>query len=343
MCAPRTAHRASFHVTLLFDHGIGPIARLVCVPSSILCHHVLEEGKIYAYEVSQDLIPTSNEQIFVLLSVSLPIGQSLVSRRAFLATSVAIVASPSSILTPLEQFDTVNDIPADYFSQQRYIYAYVERVIDGDTIRARHLPAYTLRRQRPEPLTQRGIANLTMSLRVYGVDTPELGKNKRQTSQPFAEEAKDLTESLVYHKVVKVTLLRRDQYGRAVAMIETVPNPLLSWFPGCGATDLSLALAQRGLAELYTGGGAEYNGRRDILERAIEQAKRKRRGQWSIPDSERQSAAEKKKEIREGKPATVSTKSRSVAPVVASRKSTSGGKSTCEKVIDVAMAALEVA
>lgn len=169
----------------------------------------------------------------------------------------AILNLPSLNLIP--QFSTADDVPSDYFSDNRYIYGFVERIIDGDTIRVRHVPGYGLRRQSTQPLQQRGIAKDTLSIRVYGIDTPEIGKNKRQVSQPFSEEAKSFTSKLVYNKMVKVTFLRKDQYSRAVASVETVPPRFLSWIPGFGPKDLSLELAKAGLAELYTGGGAQYN------------------------------------------------------------------------------------
>jgi endonuclease YncB( thermonuclease family) len=199
----------------------------------------------------------------------------------------------------LPQFQTVNDVPDDYFTNQKYIYAFVERIIDGDTMRVRHVPGFALQRQVPEPLQTRGIANATLSVRVYGVDTPEIGKNKRQTSQAFAEEAKQFTTDLVYHKMVKITFLKKDQYNRAVACIETVPSLLTTFIPGAGNKDLSIELAREGLAELYTGGGAVYYNRKAELEAAIQDAQRLKKGQWSLSPEERQSAAAKKREMRE--------------------------------------------
>lgn len=164
------------------------------------------------------------------------------------------------------QFQTVDDVPRNYFDTHQSIYALVERVIDGDTLRVRHIPGYRpwwFRSQTPQPLQKRGIADETLSIRIYGVDCPEIGKNKRETSQPFAEQAKDFTSDLVLHQMVKITFLRRDQYRRAVAVVETVPSSpsalFCSWIPGRAPKDLSVELARRGLAELYTGGGAEYN------------------------------------------------------------------------------------
>jgi endonuclease YncB( thermonuclease family) len=159
-----------------------------------------------------------------------------------------------SSLLPKFQFDTVNDVPKSYFTDQRTIYAYVERIIDGDTIRVRHVPFYSWTGRSPQPLTTRGIADQTLSIRIYGVDCPEIAKNGK-AGQPFAEEAKQFASNLMLNRMVKITFLRRDQYGRAVSAVETV-SPW--WALGFGVKDLSLELASAGLGELYVGGGAEY-------------------------------------------------------------------------------------
>merc|ERR1712226_1774419 len=96
--------------------------------------------------------------------------------------ALAATYSPDSVIFDTHthaQFYTVSDVPDSYFDNKRYIYGYVERIIDGDTIRVRHIPGYRLSRNIPEPLQKRGIVNETLSVRVYAVDTPETGKNKR--------------------------------------------------------------------------------------------------------------------------------------------------------------------
>jgi len=168
-----------------------------------------------------------------------------------------IITKPAN---PFVQLETVGMVPKAYFEENRSIYGYTERILDGDTIRVRHVPGYSFTNQTPEPLAKRGIADDTLLIRLYGVDCPEIAKNKNQTTQPFGEEAKQFTSNLVYHQMVKVTFLRRDRYGRAIAMVETLPagGYLLSGLPGLGTRDLTLELAREGLAELYKGGGAEY-------------------------------------------------------------------------------------
>jgi endonuclease YncB( thermonuclease family) len=156
----------------------------------------------------------------------------------------------------------------------------VERIIDGDTIRIRHCPT---RFSCPEAdPTIRRIYDSTLSIRVYGVDCPELQKRKSDPpSQPFAEEAKDCTSNLIMGKKVQIKLLRRDQYGRAVARVQTS----LQVFPPFSRKDVSVQLSQRGLATLYTGRGAEYDGNRKLLEAKQKEAEKKKRGVWSQGDN----------------------------------------------------------
>jgi len=250
--------------------------------------------------LNEDAGDSSTRRKFLgrITAAAFAIGSPMILPRAEKEPTMAALAATSSpdpvIFDALPQFYTVDDVPTAFFKDQRYIYAFVERIIDGDTIRVRHVPGYGLGRSAPQPLQQRGIANETLSIRVYAVDTPETGKNKRQTSQPYGDEAEAFTRELVYHKMVKITFLRRDQYRRAVAQVETVGGGILS-----SSKDLSMELAKAGLAELYTGGGAEYNGNRGDFEKAIGQAQRQKKGIWSLGD-DRVSASEYKRAQRQG-------------------------------------------
>jgi endonuclease YncB( thermonuclease family) len=72
-------------------------------------------------------------------------------------------------------------------------------------------------------------------------------------AMPLADEATDYTYELVNDRIVRIKLLRRDQYNRAVAKVTT--RGILPFTK----KDVTLKLAERGLATLYTGGGAEYD------------------------------------------------------------------------------------
>ena len=151
-----------------------------------------------------------------------------------------------------------------------------ERIIDGDTIRIRHCPT---RFSCPEPDSKtRRIYDSTLSIRLYGVDCPELQKRKSDApSQPFAAEAKDFTSDLLLNKKVRIKLLRKDQYGRAVAKVEGSRRLL----PPFNRKDVSLELVRNGLATIYEGGGAEYDGNIEILKNYQRTAEKRKRGVWS--------------------------------------------------------------
>lgn len=166
-------------------------------------------------------------------------------------TTTASSVSSSTANMNLYQFETAGMVPRIYFEEKRSIYGFVERVMDGDTIRISHAPFYPFDGKVPSPITKRGISDMTIAVRLYGIDAPEVAKNKNQTSQPFGEESKQFTSDTVFHKMVKVTLLQKDKYGRVVGAVETIDGLVPS-------KDLSIELAKRGLAELYTGGGAQY-------------------------------------------------------------------------------------
>jgi len=211
----------------------------------------------------------------------------LLQKKAIAATvlGLSLFATDANIFFP--RFDTVADIPKQYFSEKRTIHGRVERVIDGDTLRIRHCST-RFACPKADPNVKR-IYDSTLSIRIYGVDCPELQKRKTDLpSQPFAEEAKDFASDLVLDKKVRVKLLRKDQYGRAVGKVESK-----GWF---GRKDLSVQLIERGLASLYTGGGAEYDGNRELLEKKQKQAERKRKGIWKAGSDNRVTPAEYKRQ-----------------------------------------------
>jgi endonuclease YncB( thermonuclease family) len=176
----------------------------------------------------------------------------------------------------------VSDVPPSYFTEHKVIFGRVVRVIDGDTVRIRHCKSRFFGCDKDWDKSgrqPRRIYDSTMSIRLYGIDCPELQKRSTDPpSQPFAEEAKQYTSDLVLQKTVRVTLLRKDQYGRAVSMVET-PRPRIPVF---SRKDLSVELVSRGLATIYTGGGAEYAGKSQVLQKKLAQAQKKNLGIWSL-------------------------------------------------------------
>ena len=62
------------------------------------------------------------------------------------------------------------------------------------------------------------LSDNTISIRIYALDCPETA-NFGNKAQPMADEATEFTRKLVDKKVVRIKLLRRDQYNRAVAKV----------------------------------------------------------------------------------------------------------------------------
>ncbi|KAI8847610.1 hypothetical protein BC829DRAFT_235766 [Chytridium lagenaria] len=156
----------------------------------------------------------------------------------------------------------------------------------------------------------------TVSVRLAGVDAPECA-HFGAPAQPFSKEAKEWLAETILGKVVTITLLRMDQYGRVVAITE-LPNPrstrksidpsssqplkfniftfLLPFLPGSSSTtppqtptppprllNVSLKMLELGLAVVFEGQGAEYGISKDaktVFLKAEKVAKEKGVGMW---------------------------------------------------------------
>mmetsp|Transcript_5191 Transcript_5191/g.7237 ORF Transcript_5191/g.7237 Transcript_5191/m.7237 type:complete len:251 (-) Transcript_5191:71-823(-) len=201
--------------------------------------------------------------------------------------SSSIIISSSTATTAdvlpmsFQQYNTANDIPSSWYKEQKVIRGRVIKVIDGDTIRVRHAPLSTEGRDCKKP-----IADCSISVRLYAIDAPETAK-RGNPGQPFAKEATEYTSNQVLDKVVRVKLLRKDQYDRVIGEVIT-PNNL----------DLSVSLAEKGLASLYTGGGREYDGHKEVLEKNIEMAKQMKLGIWSGKDGDFSDPSQYKREMK---------------------------------------------
>ena len=190
------------------------------------------------------------------------------------STSSSVVEA-AKISLPFRQYDTASDIPKSYFKDKKAIRGKVIKIIDGDTIRIRHTPLYPLSKGE-KGCIDRKLTECTISVRLYGVDAPETPKFGNE-GQPYAQEAKEYVSKQVYDKNVKIKLLRKDQYSRVVGSVTSQKYKYIPFIQ----TDLSQELAANGYASLYTGGGSEYNGNIDKLNRKIKRAQNKKIGIWS--------------------------------------------------------------
>lgn len=131
--------------------------------------------------------------------------------------------------------------------------AYVEAVVDGDTLRIE-------------------IDGRTETVRVVGIDTPEVARDDKPGGC-FGDQAAAATRQWVERRTVRVEPAReqRDRYGRLLASVEPVDGPI-------AGRDLARTLALGGYARVLT---IPPNGDdAPTLEEYVGRARAEERGLW---------------------------------------------------------------
>lgn len=98
-----------------------------------------------------------------------------------------------------------------------------------------------------------------IKVRLEGIDAPEL-------KQPFSQSAKEALSTMVFGKAVNFERLKRDRYGRTLAVIFV------------GQTNVNLELVKQGFAWRY-----EAYSQDPVLLDAQNSAKAAKRGLWADP------------------------------------------------------------
>lgn len=159
-------------------------------------------------------------------------------------------------------------------------------VSDGDTFRFYHRPTIF---HSATPPKDAKLSDISLPVRVATIDTPETAKFGKP-SQPFGDEAKQFLSDRILDKTVSVQVLMKDQYGRAVAQVQTGP---FFW-----KSNIDELMLSNGLAEVYLGGGAVYGSKgKEAYLKMQQRAKKNKIGIWSDPN--RESAAEFKARMKE--------------------------------------------
>lgn len=187
---------------------------------------------------------------------------------------------------PFRRFSTVDDIPLKYFHEERQLRAVGVSFSDGDTFRARHVPLW-----RGAGAFSGRASEHTLQVRLAAIDTPETAKFGNP-GQPFGDEAKKWLANALEGKKLTLTLLHKDQYSRAVCMVEYGRWPFRK--------NASEEILKVGLANVYRQAGAVYGGRQDNFERLEAQAQKKKLGIWS-QGKKFESSGEYKARLRAGK------------------------------------------
>ncbi|KAJ2717223.1 putative endonuclease lcl3 [Coemansia spiralis] len=186
------------------------------------------------------------------------------------------------------RYETGADVPESAIKAHRKLRGYVLDVSDGDTLRFYHTPL--VRWFEPAPEKKRGLSKYTIAVRLYAVDAPEVA-HFGNPAQALSAESKDLLSRQVLGKRVTIKPLSRDQYSRVVATVT------YSRFFGLLKTNAVHVMLREGMASMYTGGGAQYDGEKELLQRIEAQAKKQKRGIWGLKNYE--SPAEYKKKHKD--------------------------------------------
>ena len=158
------------------------------------------------------------------------------------------------------------------------MFGYVTRVGDGDNFRLYHTPGGRLvgwgwLPWRQVPTQGKGLKNMTVHIRLAGVDAPELA-HFGQPEQPGAKEALEWLTRYILHRRVRAYIYRKDQYDRAIATVY-IRKGLLR-------RDVGLQMIKRGLATVYEAKkGAEFGMLEERYRKAEFWAKVKRKGLWA--------------------------------------------------------------
>ncbi|PLW18830.1 hypothetical protein PCANC_06648 [Puccinia coronata f. sp. avenae] len=147
------------------------------------------------------------------------------------------------------------------------IKGFVTSVGDADNFRVYHTPGFGWNWLRSVPKKKSDLKDMTIHVRLAGVDAPELA-HFGNPAQPFSKEAFEFLTNLVNHKKVTVELLSKDRYNRIVGMTFVRRWKFLPL-----TQNVSLAMVQHGLATVYRSAGAEYGRYAAQLERAEVAAK----------------------------------------------------------------------
>jgi len=128
----------------------------------------------------------------------------------------------------------------------------ITKVYDGDTVKAEG-------------------HDITVKIRLVGIDAPEIAKGKRKPGQPYSQKAKKYFAGMVLNKVVDVKGYGLGPYNRILEVISL------------DGKNVNLEMVKAGLAEVYRG-KAPYRFPHLPYWQAEKEAKDDKRGMWSQGD-----------------------------------------------------------
>jgi len=176
--------------------------------------------------------------------------------------------------TYLRRIPTAERIPSN-FLRSRTIFGRVTSVGDGDNFHVFHTPGGRFSGwgwARKVPSTRQELSGKTIHVRLAGVDAPECA-HFGKPAQPYSGEALQFLTDFVLGRRVRVSVWRKDQYGRVVGTAHVRR--------GLFRRDVSLAMLKTGMATIYEAKfGSEFGGKEKEYRKAEEVAKNGKVGLW---------------------------------------------------------------
>ncbi|KAI9753644.1 MAG: Xenotropic and polytropic retrovirus receptor 1 [Chaenotheca gracillima] len=186
------------------------------------------------------------------------------------------------------------------FFRRRSLFGRVTSVGDGDGFRLFHTPGGRLAGWgwfpgRNVPTNPKALKDRTISVRLAGVDAPELTHFGRP-AQPYSTEALHWLRNYILHRRVRTYIYKRDQYERVVATAY-----VRRWLI---RRDVGLEMLKQGLATVYEAkSGAEFGTLEAKYRRAEWWAKTKRKGMWKAKKADFESPRDYKTRMGNEPPA----------------------------------------
>jgi micrococcal nuclease len=140
-------------------------------------------------------------------------------------------------------------LPCSSLAGQYQVY----RVVDGDTFIVKH-------------------GSVKLTVRLVGIDAPEISNNKRKDGQPFSRQSTQHLAGLVLNKTVDVKSYGADRNGRTLGEVFLLDGK-----------NVNIEMVKAGLAEVYRGkpaSGLDMG----LYYKAEEEAKAAKRGMWVLRD-----------------------------------------------------------
>lgn len=111
--------------------------------------------------------------------------------------------------------------------------------------------------------------NVTLKIRLIGIDAPEVANRKNKENQAYGKESKEYINNLIKGKSVTLKNYATDQYGRNLSEI---------FF---NKENVNLKMIEFGMAEVYKGKN-DKNLNLETYQEAEKKAKKNKIGIWSL-------------------------------------------------------------